>query len=77
MLVRWTGYDESRNQWVRHSVLEEDVPTLVLAYDANPSIFVSRKSAPKRAQRVPRIWCLLLCVARTVPLELPRSTVHV
>jgi hypothetical protein len=51
MLVRWAGYDESHNQWVRRSVLEEDVPTLVLAYDANPSIFVSRKSAPKRATK--------------------------
>ena len=53
ILVRWTGYDESHNQWVRRSVLEEDVPALVLAYDANPSVFVSRKSAPKRATRGP------------------------
>ena len=53
MLVRWVGYDESHNQWVRRSVLEADVPALVLAYDANPSIFVSRKSAPKRATRGP------------------------
>ena len=53
MLVRWAGYDESHNQWVRRSVLEEDVPALVLAYDANPSIFVSRKSAPKRATKGP------------------------
>jgi hypothetical protein len=53
MLVRWAGYDESHNQWVRRSVLEEDVPALVLAYDANPSIFVSRKSAPTRATKGP------------------------
>ena len=53
MLVRWAGYDESHNQWVRRSVLEEDVPALVLAYDANPSIFVSRTSAPKRATKGP------------------------
>ena len=53
MLVRWKGYDESHNQWVRRSVLEEDVPALVLAYDADPSVFVSRKSAPKRATRGP------------------------
>jgi hypothetical protein len=33
MLVRWAWYDESHNQWVRCSVLEEDVPVLVLAYD--------------------------------------------
>jgi hypothetical protein len=53
MLVRWEGYDESHNQWVRRSVLEEDVPVLVLDYHANPSIFVSRKSAPKRASKGP------------------------
>jgi hypothetical protein len=53
MLVRWAGYDESHNQWVRRSVLEEDVPALVLAYDVNPSIFVSRPSAPKRATKGP------------------------
>jgi hypothetical protein len=53
MLVRWAGYDESHNQWVRRSVLEEDVPALVLAYDANPSICVSRTSAPKRATKGP------------------------
>ena len=53
MLVRWKGYDESHNQWVRRSVLEEDVPALILAYDADPSVFVSRKSAPKRATRGP------------------------
>jgi hypothetical protein len=33
--------------------LEEDVPVLVLAYDANPSIFVSRKSVPKRSTKGP------------------------
>jgi hypothetical protein len=53
MIVRWVGYDESRNQWVRSSVLEEDVSTLVLAYDANPSIFVFRKSSPKRTTKGP------------------------
>ncbi len=53
MLVRWAGYNESHNQWVRRSVLEEDVPVLVLAYDANPSIFVSRKSSPKRTTKGP------------------------
>ena len=47
------GYDESHNQWVRRSVLEEDVPALVLAYDETPSIFVSRKSGPKRATKGP------------------------
>ena len=55
MLVRWTGYDESHNQWVRRSVLEdsEDVSVLVLAYDEDPSVFVSRKSVPKRATKGP------------------------
>ncbi len=51
ILVRWAGYDESHNQWVRRSVLEEDVPTLVLPYDVNPSIFVSRKSESKRVTK--------------------------
>jgi hypothetical protein len=51
MLVQWVGYDESHNQWVRRSVLEEDVSTLILTYDANPSIFVSRNSAPKRVTK--------------------------
>ena len=53
MLVRWTGYDESHNQWVRRSVLEEDVSSLVLAYDADPNVFVSRKSVPKQVTRGP------------------------
>jgi hypothetical protein len=53
MLVNWSGYDESHNQWVRRSVLEEDVPVLVLTYNVNPSIFVSRKSVPKRETKGP------------------------
>jgi hypothetical protein len=48
MLVRWVGYDESHNHWVRRSVLDEDVPALFLAYDADSS-----KSAPKRAMKGP------------------------
>ncbi len=38
MLVWWAGYDESHNQWVRRSVLEEDVPvsrTLEGSLEAN------------------------------------------
>jgi hypothetical protein len=77
MLVRWEGYDESHKQWVRRSVLEEDVPVLVLAYDANPSIFVSRKSVPKRATKGPPDLVSSVCIARVVPLELPGSNVHV
>ncbi len=38
---------------IKHIYVEKDVPVLVLAYDANPSIFVSRKSAPKRATKGP------------------------
>ena len=53
MLVRWVGYDESHNQWVRRSVLEEDVSALVLSYDVDPSVFVSWKSAPKREMKGP------------------------
>ncbi len=29
ILVCWVGYDESHDQWVRRSVLKEDVPVLV------------------------------------------------
>ena len=53
MMVRWTGCDESHNQFVRRSVLKEDVPALVLAYDEDSSVFVSRKSAPKRVTKGP------------------------
>ena len=51
ILVRWSGYDESHNQWVR-KVLQSDVTALVTVYDVNPSTFVSRKSDPKRATKV-------------------------
>ena len=53
MLVRWVGYDESHNQLVRRSVLEEDVTVLVLSYDEDPSVFVSRKSVPNRVTKGP------------------------
>ena len=53
MLVRWKGYDESHNQWVRRSLLGEDVPALVLTYDEDPNVFVSRKSSPKLTTRGP------------------------
>ena len=51
--MRWARYDESHNQWVCRSVLEEDVTVLVLAHDVDPSLFVSRKSAPKRVTKGP------------------------
>lgn len=47
--VEWSGYDMSHNQWVHRDVLEADVPVLLAAYDANPTLFSARKSAPKRA----------------------------
>ena len=64
------GY-ESHNQWVRRSVLEEDVPELLLSYDVDPSVFVSRKSVPKREMKGPvdLIHWNLLYVVLGVPLE--------
>jgi len=50
-LVEWSDYDMSHNQWVHRDVLEADVPTLLAAYDANPTLFSARKSAPKRATK--------------------------
>ena len=55
MLVRWKGYDESHNQWVRRSVLEEDVPALVLAYGEDPIVFVSRSRCRNGRRGGPRI----------------------
>ena len=74
--MRWAGYDESHNQWARRSVLEEDVTVLVLPHDVDPSIFVSRKSAPKRATKGPPDLLQPLYVALGVPLELHCSTVN-
>ena len=53
MLVWWSGYDESHNQWVRRLELKEDVPALVLACDEDPSVFVSRQSTSKRTTKDP------------------------
>jgi hypothetical protein len=47
--VEWLGYDMSHNQWVHRDVLEADVPILLAEYDANPTLFSARQSAPKRA----------------------------
>ena len=52
--VEWQGYDQSQNGWVALSSLLQDVPHLVHAFEANPSVFKSRKSAPKRASTVVR-----------------------
>ena len=49
--VAWKGYDQSHDTWVHRDVLREDVPALLRAYDANPTSFQARKSAPKRATK--------------------------
>ena len=43
------GVDQSQNGWVAWSSLLQDVPHLVHAFEANPSVFKPRKRAPKRA----------------------------
>jgi len=52
--VEWQGYDQSQNSWVARSSLLQDVPHLVHAFEANPSAFKPRKSAPKRASTAVR-----------------------
>ena len=49
ILVEWAGLDRSYLKWVHRDVLVDDVPDLVKAYEANPSAFRARPSAPKRA----------------------------
>ena len=49
--VEWQGYDQSQNGWVARSSLLQDVPHLVHAFEANPSVFKPRKSAPKSAPK--------------------------
>jgi len=46
--VEWTGYDQSHNCWVLRDILVADVPAMLAAYEANPSSFKVRASAPKR-----------------------------
>jgi hypothetical protein len=52
--VEWQGYDQSQNGWVARSSLLQDVPHLVHAFEANPSVFKARKSAPMRASTAVR-----------------------
>ena len=52
--VEWQEYDQSQNGWVAQSSLLQDVPHLVHAFEANPSVFKPRKSAPKRASTAVR-----------------------
>ena len=49
--MEWAGYDQSWGTWVHRDSLLEDVPALVAAYDASPTVFQARKSAPKRATK--------------------------
>jgi len=49
--VEWKVYDQSQNCWIHRDILMTDVPHLVRAFDANPSIFEARASAPKRATK--------------------------
>ena len=55
MYVEWAGYDQSWGTWVHRDSLLEDVPALVAQYDADPTDFQARKSAPKRATKGRRI----------------------
>ena len=50
--MHWRGFDASRACWVRRDSLVQDVPALVAAYDADPSVLVARSSAPARAAGV-------------------------
>ena len=47
--VQWRGFGTDRLSWVPRDLLVADVPRLVAAYDADPSVFQARPSAPKRA----------------------------
>jgi len=49
--VEWKGYDQSHNSWVLWQILLEDVPALLAAYEAKPSNFKPRSSAPIRATK--------------------------
>ena len=48
-LVSWKGYDITYDKWVPRSVLLADVPQLLASYEANPSVFQPRVSAPRRS----------------------------
>jgi len=49
--VEWKGYNQSQNCWVHQDILMVDVPELVKAFNARPSTFKERASAPKRATK--------------------------
>jgi len=52
--VEWQRYDQSQNGWVARSSLLQDVSHLIHAFEADPSVFKPRKSAPKRASTAVR-----------------------
>ena len=47
--MEWKGYDLSQNRWVHRDALTNDVPEIFQAFDAQPSTFNARTTAPKRA----------------------------
>jgi hypothetical protein len=49
--VEWKGYNQSHFFWVNRDILMTDVPHLVRAFDANPSLFKAHASAPKRTTK--------------------------
>ena len=80
--VAWKGYDQSHDTWVHRDVLREDVPALLRAYDANPTSFQARKSAPKRATKGRQMPLAAGVVRVRASVRLPvvpplRSTVRV
>jgi len=46
--------DQSQNGWAAWFSLLNDVPHLVHAFEANPSVFITRKSATKRTSTAVR-----------------------
>ena len=67
--VEWKGSDQSQNGWVAWSSLMNNVPHLIHAFEANPSVFITRKSAPKRASTAVRD-------AMLPPLALPSDPLN-
>jgi hypothetical protein len=80
--VAWKGYNQSHYTWVHWDVLREDVPELLRVYDADPTSFQARKSAPKRATKGRQMPLAAGVVRVRASVRLPvvpplRSTVRV
>jgi hypothetical protein len=58
-LVQWKGYDTAQMTWVKRATLLEDVPALLRAYEATPTMAQPRKSAPQCASSSQLRWSLL------------------